>query len=149
MKKLLGLFILATTISACIMGKFAVEKKDIVGEWKEIKVRKTKNSTVKNISDCSNDSLPKGSLYDFSVDGTYFKKGICPKGKQHEYGVWSYSDNILTLTVIDSTSKEDIEYKYSVSNQNKNQIKLSFVLFRKDASIIDYIDGYYVVLEKR
>ncbi|KAF2518337.1 copper resistance protein NlpE [Flavobacterium salilacus subsp. salilacus] len=147
MKKVLMLLFFVAIAISCTQGKRVIEKDDILGEWKEIQVRKTKNTPVEKISDCSNDGLTKGSVYTFNSDGTYLQKAICPDAKSEERGRWSYSDNILVLKI--NASNEEIEYKYSVSDQGKNQIKFSFVLFRKDANIIDYIDGYYVVLEKQ
>ena len=140
MKKNLVLSILAVFIFSCTTNKTVVEKKELVGEWKEIKGRATKNAGVKDIiTDCED-----GCSFTFKNDGTYFYNGACDDKKPEENGTWIYRDNILSLT----TGKDNI--KFSVSGVGEDKLKLSSLSINIDGNLSDNFDmGFFVILERQ
>ncbi|KAF2518338.1 copper resistance protein NlpE [Flavobacterium salilacus subsp. salilacus] len=144
MKKVLMLLFFAAIAISCTQVKRLIEAEDIVGKWKEVQGRKTKNSPVEDIIVNCNDSLSNGDIFFFNTDGTYLKRSICPDRQHEEEGTWVYRNNIISLT----TGKDNI--KFSVSDAGKNKIKLSSLLINIDGTVIDDFDmGFFVVLEKQ
>ena len=144
MKKLIMLFVLAITILNCKEGSQQIERSDILGVWKEVQGRITKNSPIKDIivTDCENGS--DVFSYNFKNDGIVLLKSTCPDAELQEEWKWDYQSDVLTLT----TGNDNM--KFSVSDEGENKIKLSSISVTIDGALSDSYDfGYFLVLEKK
>ncbi|KAF2518336.1 hypothetical protein E0W68_09960 [Flavobacterium salilacus subsp. salilacus] len=153
MKKIV-LFIFALSLFGCTTGKRLIEAEDIIGKWKEVQGRATKNSPLKDISTNCEDNSSNGSIFIFNSDGTFLLKSICPDKQPEEKGKWVYHNNILSLTqnISDLNQGDFTDYnaKYSVSNEGNNKIKLYVLSSQVDGNIHDDFDrGSYIILEKQ
>lgn len=143
MKKIF-LFILTIMIFGCSASKRIIEKDYILGQWKEIQGRATKNSPVKDAADDCLGGPNSSSMFLFKNDGSYSYNDNCSEQKYKEKGTWEYRDHILSLT----TGNDNI--KFSVSYAGKNKIKFSSLLINMDGDVVDNFDfGYFVILEKQ
>lgn len=145
MKKTLLLFF-AGAIIGCSEGKKIIEKEDIMGQWKEVQVKKTRKTLVMDVTDCENKG--GGDIYTFNADGSYTTKNFCTGEMDSEGNTWTYEDNILDLKDKDSEGNL-FEVRYSVSDNGNNQLKLSLVFNQYNGHCPVDMYGYYVVLDKQ
>jgi hypothetical protein len=144
MKKILIQFTFLVTVIGCSDYNSGIQKEDIVGEWKEIQVRNTKNSPIKNVVVNCEDSLSDAGICFFNPDGTYTQDDICPDKEPEQKGKWEYRDSIISLTI----GKDNM--KFSVSDAGKDKIKLSSLSIDIDGTVTDKSDsGFFIVLEKQ
>jgi len=125
------LLIFIFTIASCSEEKKVIERKDIIGQWKEIQRKPSKRRSAINFVECKGNVI--GQLYTFNADSTYTAKGYCPGNtKPEEKGTWMYRNNVLSIT------NDSIKWRYSVSDAGDNKIK--FLVVTSEINGESYVD---------